>query len=100
MATSANFGSTGENIQHVSHIRLRVIGSGVLRHTLYSLDDIRSTSVPNLTMQSATNREPTKLANFVEQRVSLEGKTTDINEYLRINRIIIFFKEYGSEYPM
>lgn len=99
-ATAAKSGSLGENIHHFSHIRLRVTGSGVLRMTWYSLDDERSKALPNLTMATTTRIMPTKLSNFVEQRARLEFKTTAIDEYFIITRIVIFTKEYGSEYPM
>lgn len=99
-ATAAKNGSSGENIHHFSHVRLRVIGSGTLRMTWYSLDDVRSKALPNLTMANPTRIVPTKLTNFVEQRASLEFKTTAIDEYFKITRIVIFTKEYGSEYPM
>lgn len=99
-ATAAKSGSIGENIHHFSHIRLRVTGEGVLRMKWYSLDDIRSKDIPNLTMAPLTRIMPTKLSNFVEQRARLEFKTTDMDDYFVITRIVIFTKEYGSEYPM
>jgi|SRR5689334_23169462 len=100
MARTARSNSFGEAIQHLSHIRLRVVGEGILRHTVFSLDDVSQKALPNLTMSPANNREPTKLANFVSQRIALEGKTTGLNEYFKINRIILFMKDYNSgEYP-
>ena len=98
--SSARAGSYGENIQHLSHVRLRITGSGIYKQTVYSLDDVSQTAIPDLPMNSVNGIEPTRLANFVSQRISLEGKTTEINEYFRINRIILFTKEYGSEFPM
>lgn len=97
---SRSQGSSGENIQHFSHLRLRVVGSGVLRGTLVSLDDVRSRAIANYTMASVTRIEPTLLTNFVEQRARLKLETTGINEYMRINRIIIYLKDYAAEYPM
>lgn len=97
---SRSQGSSGENIQHFSHIRLRVVGAGVLRGQLTSLDNIRSVTIPNYTMASASRIEPTLLTNFVEQRARLKLETTAINEWMRINRIIIYLKDYAAEYPM
>jgi hypothetical protein len=93
-------GSSGEAIQHFSHLRLRVVGSGVLRGALYSLDDVRTRALPNYTMASLSRIEPTILTNFVEQRARYKFYTTDENEWFRINRVIVFLKDYGSEYPM
>lgn len=97
---SAGSGSIGEAIQHLSHVRHRIVGNGVYRQTVFSLDNVESKALPNLNLIPLNNREPTTLANFVSQRISIEGKTTQINEYFKINRIIIFLKDYGSgEYP-
>lgn len=92
-------GSSGENIQHFSHLRVRVVGSGILRGKLYSLDDVRSKDIPNYTMASSSRIEPTLLTNFVEQRVRYKIYTNAENEWFRINRIIIYLKDFGSEYP-
>ena len=100
MPKSARMGSSGEGIQHLSHVRLRIVGNGVYKQTAFSLDDVVQGALPDLTMNSTNNREPTRLANFVSHRIAIEGKTTEINEYFKINRIIFFMKEYGSgEYP-
>lgn len=99
MARGATSSRTGENIAHFTAIRLRVVGSGNLRMSLYSLDDIRSTTLTPLVMSSATNIQPTVLANFIEQRASLEFKTTSIDEIFRINRILIYQKELFTSYP-
>lgn len=93
-------GSAGENIQHFSHVRLRVVGNGVLRGTLSSLDDIRVLDIPNYTLSTTSRIEPTLLTNFVEQRAAIEFYQTDIDEWMRVNRVIVFIKDYGSEYPM
>ena len=91
--------SKGENISHFTGIRLRVTGSGSLRPTLYSLDDIRSEVLVAMTMSATTNIEPFRLSNFMEQRARLELKTTALNETFRINRIIIFAKPIFTMYP-
>src|SRR3990167_6309161 len=96
MARSA--GSSGENISHFNSVRMRVIGTGSLQMTLFSLQDVRSEVLVPFTMSLTTNIQPTRLANFIEQRASLEVKTTAINEYFRINRIIIFSRKFASSY--
>lgn len=93
-------GSSGENIQHFSHLRLRVVGSGTLKGVLYSLDDVRSLDIPNYTLASVSRIEPTLLTNFVEQRARYKIYVTEENEWFRVNRIVVFLKDYGSEYPM
>lgn len=93
-------GSSGEAIQHFSHLRLRVVGSGALKGQLLSLDDVKIKDLPNATMAPIARIEPTVLTNFVEQRARVKFYTTEENEWFRINRIIVFIKDFGSEYPM
>lgn len=99
MAQTAREGSAGENISHFTAVRLRVTGSGSLVMNFYSLDDINSQQLAPLTMSASTNIQPTRLANFNEQRASLRIGTYQFQEYFRINRIIIFTKEIYSSYP-
>lgn len=91
--------SSGENIFHFNAVRLRVIGKGTLKLTFYSLQDETNERLADLPLSLRTNIQPTKLANFMDQRASLELKTVSINDYFRVNRIIIFSKETYSEYP-
>lgn len=87
------------NILHCNAVRLRATGSGNLQLTLWSLDDVNSDILPNITLSATTNKEPVSLANFREQRIYLEGKVTLINERFNISRIIIFVKPTASGYP-
>jgi hypothetical protein len=100
MATTAREGSrTAENIAHFTAVRMRVIGQGDLKMTMYSLDDIKSKELVPFALTSTARIQPTRLANFMEQRASLELYTTELNDYFRINRIIIFSKETFTSYP-
>lgn len=92
-------GSGGEQIHHFSHFRLRVTGSGNLQFSVYSLDNIKTKTLANLAMSPTNSREPTKLVNFVTQRMALKFGTSVINEYFRINRIIIYARPIATEYP-
>lgn len=89
---------TGE-ILHFGATRFRVNGSGNLRLSLHSLDDIRSQSLVDLVMLTTTNREPVVLANFKEQRAQLELSTIEIDEVMIVSKIIIFIKPVETGYP-
>lgn len=84
---------------HFGSVRYRVTGSGVLRSTLYSLDEANSSTLPTLNISSTTNREPTILANFIDQMGYLEIKTTAINETFSICKIVVFVRPIASGYP-
>jgi len=91
--------SVGENIMHFGAVRMRLTGTGSLLMSLFSLDDIKSQTLVPFTMQSSTNIQVTRLSNFNEQRAALRLRTTEINEFFRINRIILFTKEIYTSYP-
>lgn len=97
--TARSHGSSGELINHFNMVRMRVTGTGNLRLTLFSLNDVKWQSLPDIVMSETTDIQPRKLANFKTQRASLQIGTVNINEYFRINRIIIYSKPIYSEYP-
>jgi hypothetical protein len=98
--TARSHSSSGEYVSHFNGVRIRVNGTGALKLTLYSLDDQEWEQLADVEMAERTSIIPTVLANFISQRCSLEIKTTTINDYFKINRIIIFSKFFASEYPM
>jgi len=92
-------GNNVEDIIHVAAVRIRVVGSGNLRMTLFSLDSVNSQILAPLAMSATNAREPRVLANFISQRAMLTIKTTAINETFAINRVITFAKPMWTEYP-
>ena len=92
-------GSSGESISHFTGVRMRIIGSGDLKMTFKSFDEIEEQELVPFSMSATTAREPFRLANFNQQRAMLEGYTDVIDEIFKINRIIIFAKELWSDYP-
>lgn len=84
---------------HCGALRYRVTGSGVLRTTLRSLDDVRSATLPTHTLASVTNREPVILANFVEQRMQIEIGTTALNEVFKLSKLTVFIRPVATGYP-
>lgn len=92
-------GSSGENITHFVSVRMRLQGEGNLNMSLYSIDDIRSIDLVPFVMSQLTNIQPTRLCNFNEQRASLQLGTTEFGEWFRINRILVFTREFGTMYP-
>ena len=88
-----------ENILHIGAVRIRCNGSGNLKTTLFSLDDVYSQALTNITLQSVTNIQPTLLANFSQERALVELKTTEFDEHFRIRRIVVYVKEIASSHP-
>jgi hypothetical protein len=92
-------GSVGEGISHFAAIRIRLNGTGNLKMSVHSLDNVRSKTLVPFAMQTSTRIIPTRLVNFMEQRASFTLKTTEIDEKFRINRIVIFTKTVFTSYP-
>ena len=92
--------ATGEElINHYGLVRMRLNGSGNLRMRLLSLDEVKSVTLSPFVMEDPAYIEPTRLANFTQQRAQLEISTTAIDEYFVISKIIIFVKQTATSYP-
>lgn len=100
MAKSAAIGITGEYISHINAVRFRLNGVGNLNLSLHSLDNAQSYTMKPLPMSMSPGIEPARLANFKSQRTMLRLGTTEMNEYMRIQRIIVFMKPSATSYPM
>ncbi len=92
-------GSSGENIQHFSTLRIRVLGQGNLKMRAYSLDDVKTKDLVPFTLKLLNRIEPNRIVNVVEQRVSFELWTEEVDEWFRINRIIVYAKEIFTSHP-
>lgn len=97
MAKSNN-SFTGE-LLHFNLTMLRVVGEGNLRQRFASLDDINTEELEVIPMATGTNRQPTTLANFRDQRGQLVIYTQDISEHFNISKINVYVKQLASGYP-
>jgi hypothetical protein len=99
MPVAGSAGTTSENITHFTAVRMRVYGTGNVKMKLLSLDEVNQQTLVPLTMSATTNREPTRLCNFNEQRAQLELRTTEINEKMTVTRILVFARQLFTDYP-
>lgn len=88
-----------EAISHFAAIRVIVTGSGSLKMSIYSMDDIRSKQLVPFALKNVIRVVPTRLVNFLEQRALFEFKTTNMDEYFKITKIIVFTKEVYMSHP-
>lgn len=91
--------SSGENIQHHSHLRMRVTGIADFRMVVHSMDYIKSKELVPIMVQVLNRIQPVRIVNFVEQRVAYEFAHLKMDEYVRINRIVIYMKEIYTSHP-
>ena len=91
--------SNEEVINHYGAARLRVTGSGNLRLTLFSLDEVKIFTLLSLALKAKNNIEPNRLSNFTQQKAKLEVRTTEINETFQVSKIIVFVRPVAKSYP-
>lgn len=96
--------SRGENINHFNGVRLRILGTGEVQLKFESLPDnsgnvITRNLVPLDMSALNQTREPFKKVNFMQQRSRLVIKTTQIDEVIKINRLLIFARPVYTNYP-
>ena len=99
MPSSSELSATQDSIVHFTSLRMRITGSGQLKMTMFSQDDVFSSPLVPFTMKAVTNIRPTRLMNFLHQRACLEGTTTETGEWFSINKIVIYAKEVFTDYP-
>lgn len=86
-------------IYHLGIVRYQVRGSGVLRSTAYSMDEVNSETLPTVIMAATVNTLKEIKGNFKEQQMSLRIETTAIDEIFRISKIILFLRPLWSSLP-
>lgn len=67
--------------------------------TLIGLDEVDTFEVTPLVMSLTPGREPTKLTNFNSQRARLRMGTDVIDEYMKINRVVLWIKPVATQFP-
>ena len=87
-----------DDILHYGAIKLRVNGSGSLDAKFLGLDDTTNQSLIAITMSNIPGKEPLRLSNFNGQKVRLELSTNEIDEIMRVNKIIVYVKQLYTEY--
>ena len=106
MPKSAAVGISGEYVTHTAGVRMRLQGSGpddgkgLVEMSLFSLDNAREYVMKPLPVSMTPGIEPTRLANFRSQRTLFQMKTTRKDDFMRVQRIVIFMKPSATSLPM
>jgi len=96
---TAFFGDKEENIMHCAGVRVRITGSGSIHQVLQSLDTINTEELADLTLHTKNNENPFILANFIDQKICLRVYMDQINDFMNVNKIILFLKQLFTDYP-
>ena len=99
--TKASFSKSAneEVVNHYGAIRLRITGSANIKLALHSLDEVMTSPLLDMPIQSRTGVEPTRLSNFTQQRAKLELRTTEMDETFQVTKIIVFVKPVAKSLP-
>lgn len=88
-----------ELINHYNGIKLAVEGVGYLRVRLLSKSGVKEVTLAPLGMSPLNDRHEFIKANFRQARVQVELKIIDIDEYFRIDKIVVYYKPVATSYP-
>ncbi len=88
------------NIIHFGSLRYRVTGTGELRTTLRSLQDVDNAILVPLELEDRTDKEPTILSNFMKQRAQADIRTVDIDEVFLMSKIVVYVKQTYTQYHL
>lgn len=88
-----------EYIQHFGAVTYRVNGTGNLKAQFIGFDDVIIKNMAPLVMSPNPGREPRVLANAIGQRMRLKLITTEKDEVMLINRIVVWSKPLFTQYP-
>lgn len=96
MANGQDF--NGEVI-HCGNVRMDVNGDGNLKLAVYSKFDERSKVIAPIVLEPEGSYEPSRPVNFQNQKMQLEFKTVLINEYIVLDKIVMFLKPVAGNLP-
>jgi hypothetical protein len=99
MFVTSFFDNEEEDILHYTGVRMRVVGSGVLKTVVQSLDYINTELLADLTLRSVNNVNPFLLCNFVEQDASLRVYMDTLGDFMNFSKLVMFSKNIFTGYP-
>lgn len=87
--------------QHINLLGLRILGSGVLKTTLFGQDNVSSSALADLNMSAAPGVDFELKSNFTSTRISPKLLTgLSINEYFKISRADLYIKPMWLSAPL
>ena len=99
MARTSITNNKADFLLHTVAVSYRAYGSGNLRTTLFSLQDVTSDVLAPIPLAAATNKFPTVIANFSDQRTQIQFQVTSYDETFTIAKITAFAKPTATGYP-
>lgn len=86
-------------INHYGGVTINVSGTGELDLRFAGYNNVKILQLGAMTMQATSGRVLTRLANFNSQKAKLRISTDEINEYMKVDGLTIWWKPVYSQYP-
>lgn len=87
------------DISHYAGTRIGMTGQGTIKQIFQSADYINTLQFGNVILRTSNNRSPFSLANFTDQHAALRVYMDQLDDYMRVDKIVIFAKPVFTGYP-
>jgi hypothetical protein len=92
-------GTPEADVSHYAGTRMGISGQGTVKQVLQSVDYIHTLQFGNNILRTSNNRSPFSLANFVDQHASVRIYMDQLDDFMRVDQLIIFIKPVFTDYP-
>lgn len=87
------------DVLHFTGTRIKASGQGSLHQLFQSLDYIQTEQLNDIILRTSNNLVPFSLANFIDQQANVRVYMDTIEDFMKIDQIIIFYKKLFTGYP-
>lgn len=91
--------TSGDCQTHINPVRIRTKGAGNLRVTLFDLGEIDNSELADGALSTTTGRSINLLSNFDGEKILLDIRTTELEEWFEISNIWAYVKLTAISYP-
>lgn len=91
----------GDLITHLNPIRVRIKGEGNLRTSVFNLGEASTDSalLADSVLSATTSKSNNILSNFKSEKIAIDFRTTELEEWFEISNIWAYVKLVAASYP-
>lgn len=93
--------SSSDVLCHCNAVRTRIIGEGNLRTILTNTGEAATDSsfLADATLSEATSKSLNQLANFKGEKIAVELRVSEENEWFKLSNLWVYVKQTSASYP-
>jgi hypothetical protein len=93
--------SSSDVLSHSNAVRARIIGEGNLRTILTNTGEAASDSsfLADVALTDATSKSINQLANFKGEKIAVEIRVCEENEWFKLSNLWVYVKQTSASYP-